>query len=334
MSDVNRKCNCNDDFEEVNKNFNCVNKNIRYCYIQGPKGDTGPQGIQGVPGERGEPGPVSISIGTTETVDPEFDSEVINVGTDQDLILNFKIPRGEVGEIGVTGPQGPQGPQGEPGPQGIQGIPGEKGEKGDTGPRGFPGEIGISEVITIDGTETINPDEDAEVQDDFDRNIHHLTFYIPRGEKGEKGEVGPQGPEAVVSYASRYLNTTQQLQLTRDTYSVVPLNELGTAFNASYDTENSIDIKLNAFYLISYYFSTSVSKDCSLTVTAKVNDLPISPSNTCNNFKQGAISSVSNTFIQALNDTDVLTLNVRSDEDVNLSFNENTNAVLTIVKIH
>ena len=49
------------------------------------------------------------------------------------------------------------------------------------GPRGFPGEIGISEVITIDGTETVEPNEEAQVQDDFDRNIHHLTFYIPKG---------------------------------------------------------------------------------------------------------------------------------------------------------
>lgn len=30
------------------------------------------------------------------------------------------------------------------------------------------------------------------MQDDLDRNIHHLTFYIPRG---EKGDVGPQGPK-------------------------------------------------------------------------------------------------------------------------------------------
>ncbi len=68
----------------------------------------------------------------------------------------------------------------------------------------MPGEIGISEVITIDGTETVEPDEDAEVQDDQDRNIHHLTFYIPRGQKGdkgdkgepgEKGETGAQGPK-------------------------------------------------------------------------------------------------------------------------------------------
>lgn len=63
----------------------------------------------------------------------------------------------------------------------------------------LPGKIGISKVITIDGTETLESEEDAEVQDDFDRNIHHLTFYIPRGKQvdigpqGPKGEAGPQG---------------------------------------------------------------------------------------------------------------------------------------------
>ena len=66
-------------------------------------------------------------------------------------------------------------------PQGDAGIQGLKGEIGHTGLRGFPGEIGISEVITIDGTETVEPNEEAQVQDDFDRNIHHLTFYIPKG---------------------------------------------------------------------------------------------------------------------------------------------------------
>ena len=60
-------------------------------------------------------------------------------------------------------------------PQGDAGIQGLQGEIGHTGPRGFPGEIGIS------GTETVEPNEEAQVQDDFDRNIHHLTFYIPKG---------------------------------------------------------------------------------------------------------------------------------------------------------
>ena len=91
---------------------------------------------------------------------------------------------------------GPTEPQGDAGIQRLQGEIGttgprvEKGDVGPAGPRGFPGEIWISEVITIDGTETVEPNEEAQVQDDFDRNIHHLTFYIPKVEKGDKGETG------------------------------------------------------------------------------------------------------------------------------------------------
>lgn len=177
---------CNDYYEKIKKKLEECNKNIKYRYIQGPKGakgDAGPQGPQGEKGEKGEQGligptgpkgetgPATIQIGTTETGEPGTEVEVTNVGTDENVILNFKIPKGLPGEIG---------PQGEIGP---------------IGPRGLPGEIGISEVITIDGTETVEPDELAEVQDDFDKNIHHLTFYIPKGEKGEAGPMGPQGQQ-------------------------------------------------------------------------------------------------------------------------------------------
>ena len=79
------------------------------------------------------------------------------------------------------------------GPTGPKGEKGDQGERGPIGPQGFPGEIGISEVITIDGTETISSDEDAEVQDDKIGTVHHLTFYIPQGPKGDAGPQGPQG---------------------------------------------------------------------------------------------------------------------------------------------
>lgn len=100
-------------------------------------------------------------------------------------------PKGDKGDVGNAGPIGPKGDKGD-----IGNI-GPTGPKGDMGPRGLPGEIGISEVITIDETITLESNEDAEVQDDFDRNIHHLTFYIPKGEKGDtgdKGDMGPTGP--------------------------------------------------------------------------------------------------------------------------------------------
>ena len=88
--------------------------------IPGPKGDKGDTGPQGIKGEKGDQGPSTIQIGNIETLDPTEEAEVVNVGTPRDVVLDFKIPRGE------------------------------KGDQGEMGPRGMPGEIGRTEHITID----------------------------------------------------------------------------------------------------------------------------------------------------------------------------------------
>ena len=54
-------CNCNDDYKKIRKKINEEQKKYKFCYVQGP---TGPKG------ERGIPGPVSVDVGVTETVEP------------------------------------------------------------------------------------------------------------------------------------------------------------------------------------------------------------------------------------------------------------------------
>lgn len=234
----------------------------------------------------------------TETISPESEALVTNVGTNRDVILNFKIPRG---------------------------LPGEKGEQGETGPigpRGLPGEIGRSEVITIDGTETIEPDELAEVQDDFDANIHHLTFYIPKGETGPtgpQGEAGPQGPSAVAAYGERYLYEKQELNLSAGVDAIVPLNEDGPFLSTNYDTENAISVTQEGVYQITYLFSTVSSEDTTLTVSVKNNDLLLPAGNAKIDMKANQIGNVSNSIIANLINGDVITLNVRSTIGANLS---------------
>lgn len=312
----NNQCFYNDNYKKAQKIIEETNKKMKYCYIQGPtgpKGEIGPQGIQGekgATGPKGEAGPTTIEVGITETGDFGTDAIVTNTGTNKDVILNFKIP---------------------------QGIPGEKGEKGDTGPigpRGLPGEIGISEVITIDGTETVESDEPAEVQDDFDRNIHHLTFYIPRGEKGETGAPGPTAELPKISYAGRYLNIKQDLNLTTDVDTIVPLNSVESALFVSYDTEYAIDIKESAFYQINYFFSAISKEDVSLVVSVKYNDLLLPASNITINLKANTLNSISNSLIASLADGDVLTLSIKASTNCTLSFSEGTNATLNILKIH
>lgn len=119
------KYSCGDSFEKARKKIEEENKNIKCHYIQGPtgpkgeKGDIGPQGIPGPTGPKGENGPTTIEVGLTETGNPGTESIVTNVGTNKDVILNFKIPRGEIGAIGPKGDTGPAGPQGPVGPTEI-----------------------------------------------------------------------------------------------------------------------------------------------------------------------------------------------------------------------
>lgn len=83
--------------------------------LQGPKGD---RGDIGPTGPKGENGPTTITVGQTETVEPTSLAEVTNTGTNKDVILNFKIPKGATGEMG---PKGEKGDQGEVGPRGPAG---------------------------------------------------------------------------------------------------------------------------------------------------------------------------------------------------------------------
>ena len=112
-----------DDYERIRKRIEEERKKYQICYVQGP---TGPRGEKG---DRGIPGPSSIDVGITETVEPFEVAKVENSGTNEDVILNFKIPRGQQGVEGKIGPQGIPGPKGEKGDIGPQGIKGERGDQ-------------------------------------------------------------------------------------------------------------------------------------------------------------------------------------------------------------
>ena len=113
--------NCSDNIRnilEAGKKCNCT------PVIVGPMGPTGPQG------------PATITVGTTTTGDPGTNASVVNVGTNQNAVLNFTIPRGNTG---ITGPIGPQGLTGPQGPAGPTGAIGPAGPMGPTGPSGAAG---------------------------------------------------------------------------------------------------------------------------------------------------------------------------------------------------
>lgn len=368
-------CNCNDDYKKIRKKINEEQKKYKFCYVQGP---TGPKG------ERGIPGPVSINVGVTETVEPYENAKVENEGTNEDVILHFKIPRGKQGIEGKIGPQGipgPKGDKGDIGPQGIKGdkgdpgpatiqignietvdskkeaevinvgtqvdvvldfkIPkGEKGDKGDEGPRGLPGEIGRTEHIAIDETETLEPGEPATVMDTFENWVHHLAFSIPKGEKGDVGEKGPQGPagppgkEFISSYGIRYSMSDTQINLPQATDTVIPLPEKGTAFLTEYPDDNSIKIKENGVYLVSYLLCGATNEECSLTMSVRANNILQPATSATSEFSAQIINSISGTTILSLQTNDLITLNIKPSKTVTMRFNGSTNAMLSVTKIH
>ena len=395
---------CDKGYDNTNKKIDDFLKKHPYCYIQGP---TGPKGETGAKGDRGDIGPATIKVGTTETVSELENASVSNSGTEKDVILDYKIPRGEKGEkgdIGIQGIKGEKGDRGDIGPQGVKGDRGDvgpatikvgttetvselenasvsnsgtekdvildfkipRGEKGEIGPRGLPGEIGRTEHIAIDETETIEPGEPAQVMDTFEDWVHHLSFLIPKGEKGEQGPqgqqgeqgpqgqqgeqgpqgqqgeqgitgpqgpIGPPGPSNITAYGIRYSMSDAQLNLQQAIDTTIPLNEKGVALFTEYPDDNSIKINESGVYLVSYFFTGATNEDCSLTTSIRANNILQPATNTTSEFQAQIINNISGSTIVSLLKDDHITLNIKSSITVNLIFNGSTNAMLSVIKI-
>ena len=88
----------------------------------------------GATGPTGPAGPATIDVGNTQTGLPGTDALVTNVGTTENVILDFVIPAGPTGPTGDIGPTGPTGDIGPTGPTGDIGPTGPTGDIGPTGP--------------------------------------------------------------------------------------------------------------------------------------------------------------------------------------------------------
>lgn len=72
----------------------------------GPEGPIGPEGPVGPEGVAGPTGPAAtITVGSVSTGEPGTPAEVINIGTDENAIFDFIIPRGDTGPGGGGTPE-------------------------------------------------------------------------------------------------------------------------------------------------------------------------------------------------------------------------------------
>lgn len=177
-----------------------------------------PQGAPGSGGGGG--GTVSVTVGETTTGEPGTEASVVNSGDDQNVVLEFTIPRGEAGQDGAAGADGQDGAPGqaatitvgsvstgEPGtnasvtnsgtenaavfdfviPRGADGTPGQNGEDGADGQ---------AATITVGNVTTGDPGTDVIINNSGTENAAILDFTIPRGAPGADGQDGQPGAAA------------------------------------------------------------------------------------------------------------------------------------------
>ena len=72
--------------------------------IKGPKGDPGADGANGADGKDGVS--PTVAVGTVTTGNPGTPVSVTNGGTSTNVVLNFRIPKGDKGDTGAKGDKG------------------------------------------------------------------------------------------------------------------------------------------------------------------------------------------------------------------------------------
>ena len=268
--------------------------------IVGPTGPTGPQG------------PASIAVGVTTTTDPGTNASVTNVGTDDNVILNFNIPRGETGPIGPQGIPGTEGPTGPTGPQGLQGLQGIQGPTGPTGPAGPQGLQGLQGIQGPTG-----PTGPAG----------------PQGLQGIQGPTGPTGPTAIETYGRKYNTSTDNISLETNIAQNIPLGNNGPTNNITTATQNTLTITENGVYLVEYGFSGSSSTNATLTVEVNQNANAISGTSIVKTVTANNNTDFNSSTINSFSVGDEIGLSIKSSTTATITPANGTNAYLNIVRI-
>lgn len=123
-----------------------------------PEVSVGPQGPEGKA--------ASIRVGSVLTGEPGAQAAVSNSGTENDAILDFVLPRGQIG---------PTGPSGADGRDGKDGVP------------------GAAATIQVGAVTTGEPGTQAQVVNAGTENAAVLQFTIPQGRPGADGMDGKDG---------------------------------------------------------------------------------------------------------------------------------------------
>lgn len=285
--------NCSRD-DEIMQMINRSKGCCRPCF--GPTGATGPTGPAG---------PATIRVGVTNTGNPGTLASVTNVGTNENVVLDFTIPEGPTGPMGVTGPTGSTGPTGATGPQGLQGAQGPQGSQGLVGATGPTGPQGIAG---------------------------------PTGQKGATGPTGPTGPagasvSATNTYGRKYDTTENTIALEQNIAQDVPLGSNGPSNGITLNTQNKLTIPTDGVYKVDYYFYGSSSGNTSLTLNVKQNATPIGSTTISKDVTANVDTEFVGSTINSFNASDEIGLSIESTEAATISPGSDTSAYINIIKL-
>lgn len=236
---------------------------------QGPQGQPGQNGADGAKGEQGEPG-VSAGFGEpTATVDDTSGTPSVIVtssGPDTAKVFNFQ----------------------------FSGLKGADGANGADGQQGEPGQDGAPATIQIGTVSTLEPGEQATVENVGTENAAILNFGIPKGEQGEPGTGG--GGQGIPAGG-----TTGQV--------------LAKASDSDYDTQ-WVDVEGGTTTSVSIYSGQATGEQTDIEVLSQIAPSP----------RHGDIGIVTHDIYDEIDSSNAYVYNTTGDANVWQPLNSKYNA--------
>lgn len=192
---------------------------------------------------------------------------------------------------------------------------------GPTGPRG------VADTIEIGKTTTVSPDREALVIDTYSLGKHILDFEIPMG------VTGPTGPSIILAFGYKFSDLGTILNLTRQEVMKVPLNRNGEARKINLEDNSDFIIVENGIYKLEYYFSGSISSDTAFFTELLRNGEAIDGTTISKDLITNTDSDFYGACVTTLEANDRISLGVRANNDVVLTFAPDINAYVIITKL-
>ena len=148
-----------------------------------------------------------------------------------------------------------------------------------------------------------------------------------------QGPTGPTGPAALNAFGSRYDASGDDITLTANVMSVVPLSSLGPLFGITGLTENSLTLTDTGTFKIDYSFSGSSSANATINVEVLRNGNLISSSTITRTVTANANENFVGSVIVALESGDDLSLGIESSAATTITLNDGIAAYLNVVQL-